>query len=151
MIAKLTVASAAFIVIVVVATASVYVGYRRGFVSGLSDAERATAAQVVVEVEMASAIRVGDVPHALRLLDMGIDTRAIVLHSARQNVGVVSVLGFGADSDRALAAAKRYRSAVPSPAQTARDMAEAMRDVTLDKASAPSPNLAALLAQRPAP
>jgi hypothetical protein len=148
MIAKLTVAASAFIVVVAVAAGSAFVAYRQGLVRGLGDAERAAAAQVLEDVEIASAIRTGNVPHALRLLDMGIDSTAMVLHSARQNVGVVSVLGSGADSAKALSAAKRYRSAIPSPPETARDMGEAMRDISVDRASPPSPSLAALLEHR---
>ena len=48
---------------------------------------------------------------------MEIDSVVLVLHGVgQQNVGVMSVLASGeADSARALGAAKRYRSVVPSP------------------------------------
>src|SRR4051794_18868604 len=101
MIAKLTVAAAAFIVIVAVGAASARIAYRQGFVRGLDVARGIVAGQVVEDVEIASAIRVGNIPHALRLLDIEIDSRAIVLRNVQKNAGVVSVLAFGGDATRA--------------------------------------------------
>ena len=150
MIAKLTVAAGAFIVTVVVAASSAFIAYRQGFVNGLGVAERAAAARLRRDVEIASALRLEECPHALRLLDMEIDNVVLVLHGvAQQNVGVMSVLASGeADSARGLGAAKRYRSVVPSPGPGARQVEEALRGVTLDRAALPTPNLAALLEHR---
>ena len=96
MIAKLTVAAGAFIVIVVVAASSAFIAYRQGLVNGLDVAERAAAARLRGDVEIASAIRLGESIHALRLLDMEIDSVVLVLHGVgQQNVGVMSVLASG--------------------------------------------------------
>jgi hypothetical protein len=147
MIAKLTVAAAAFIVMVGVAAASAAVAYRWGYTDALRVAERVIADRVVVGVEMASAMRQNDASEALRLAEMELDTQTLLLRTARINVGIVTVGTSKPRPAEAIILARRYRALVPPDGPFGDAVRAMVREERDDPAVRSTPRLASLAAR----
>lgn len=110
------VASAA-LVILAVAGAGLAAGWRLGYRQGLDVAGLEAAATLRDEVEVASALRIGDSPKAALLLELRIDEHASRLLGTGDNPAVFGALTRiqHASPELALAAAQLYRGLVVSP------------------------------------
>jgi len=139
-------AAAGILATVAVAGAGVGIGRWLGYREGLAVARMEAAATLQVEVEAASALRVGNPRTASLLLELGIDDHALRLleSNARPTTFGVLTRVYDVSPEFALGAAQAYRGLVASP--DPQGAALASRLAALPKTPVPvSPSLGLLL------
>lgn len=129
-----------------VAGVSGVAGWWLGYQEGLAVARMEAAATLRTEVEVASALRIGNPRQATLLLELGIDDRALRLLEANDNPAVFGVLTrlHDVSPEFALGAAQVYRGLIASPDPQGAVLAR--RLAALPKAPVPvTPSLGLLL------